>query len=426
MGKPKQQVISRFFSPKPQNSQTPPPPPQPKASPKITSTVSFSPSTTLSKRARPHSQNLTSSTKRSKPSLHEKLVSKLLDPSDSPSSLSSPKPSSQNPKYTPLEQQVLELKSKYPDVLLMVEVGYRYRFFGQDAEAAARVLGIVAHPDHNFVTASVPTFRLNFYVRRLVGAGFKVGVIKQTETAAIKLHGSNRLGPFSRGLSALYTRSTLEAADDMGGGEEEGLLGSGGNYLLCVAEKEGCFDVKIGMVAVEISTGEIIHGEFNDDMMRSGLEAVFLSLSPVEILVGDSVSAPTEKLLLAYTGPASNVRVERASVDHLNDGNALAEVLSLYEEVDEDTPNVKDVDKKLDIRREGGYSSGIEGIMSMPELSVQALALSLRYLKKFGLERILCMGASFRPFSSNVEMTLSANTLHQLEVILIFKGYCYV
>ncbi|KAK8951209.1 hypothetical protein KSP39_PZI004030 [Platanthera zijinensis] len=50
MGKPKQQVISRFFSPKPppppppskQNSQTPPPPPQPKASPKITSTVSFS------------------------------------------------------------------------------------------------------------------------------------------------------------------------------------------------------------------------------------------------------------------------------------------------------------------------------------------------------------------------------------------------
>ncbi|KAK8951897.1 DNA mismatch repair protein MSH3 [Platanthera zijinensis] len=317
MGKPKQQVISRFFSPKPppppppskQNSQTPPPPPQPKASPKITSTVSFSPSTTFSKRARPHSQNLTSSTKRSKPSLHEKLVSKLLDPSDSPSSLSSPKPSSQNPKYTPLEQQVLELKSKYPDVLLMVEVGYRYRFFGQDADAAARVLGIVAHPDHNFVTASVPTFRLNFYVRRLVGAGFKVGVIKQTETAAIKLHGSNRLGPFSRGLSALYTRSTLEAADDMGGGEEEGLLGSGGNYLLCVAEKcavaedmgsgvEGCFDVKIGMVAVEISTGEIIHGEFNDDMMRSGLEAVFLSLSPVEILVGDSVSAPTEKVFI--------------------------------------------------------------------------------------------------------------------------------
>lgn len=274
----------------------------------------------------------------------------------------------------------------------------------------------------------MPTFRLNFYVRRLVGAGFKVGVIKQTETAAIKLHGSNRLGPFSRGLSALYSRSTLEALDDMGGVEEEGLVGSGGNYLLCVAEKcagtenkssgvDGCFDITIGIVAVEISVGEIIYGQFNDNMMRSGLEAIFLSLSPAEILVGDSVSVPTEKLLLAYSGPASNVWVERTSVDHLNDGSALAEVLSLYEEVREDTPNAKDVEKQMDIRREGDYSSGIEGIMAMPELSVQALALSLRYLKKFGLERILCMGISFRPFNSNVEMTLSANTLHQLEVL---------
>lgn len=93
----------------------------------------------------------------------------------------------------------MDLKQKYPDVLLMVEVGYRYRFFGEDAEIAARVLGIYAHVDHNFLTASIPTFRLNVHVRRLVSAGFKVGVVKQTETAAIKAHGSNKLGPFCRG-----------------------------------------------------------------------------------------------------------------------------------------------------------------------------------------------------------------------------------
>lgn len=58
-----------------------------------------------------------------------------------------------------------------------------------------------------------------------------------------------------------------------------------------------------------------------------------------------------------------------------------------------------------------------KGIMSMPDLAVQALALTIRHLKQFGLERILCMGASFRPFSSNMEMTLSANALQQLEVI---------
>lgn len=36
--------------------------------------------------------------------------------------------------YTPLELQVVELKEKHPDVLLVVEVGYKYKFFGEDAK----------------------------------------------------------------------------------------------------------------------------------------------------------------------------------------------------------------------------------------------------------------------------------------------------
>lgn len=53
----------------------------------------------------------------------------------------------------------------------------------------------------------------------------------------------------------------------------------------------------------------------------------------------------------------------------------------------------------------------------MPALAVQALAVTIRHLKQFGLEGILSLGASFRPFSSNMEMNLSANTLQQLEVL---------
>ena len=36
--------------------------------------------------------------------------------------------------YTPLELQFLEVKSKYSDAVLFVECGYKYRFFGKDAE----------------------------------------------------------------------------------------------------------------------------------------------------------------------------------------------------------------------------------------------------------------------------------------------------
>lgn len=38
----------------------------------------------------------------------------------------------------------------------------------------------------------------------------QVGVVRQTETAAIKASGDNKYTPFQRRLTALYTRSTLE------------------------------------------------------------------------------------------------------------------------------------------------------------------------------------------------------------------------
>ena len=49
-------------------------------------------------------------------------------------------------KLTPLEKQVLEIKRNQPDTLLIVEVGYKFRFFGEDARIAAKVLGIVCIP----------------------------------------------------------------------------------------------------------------------------------------------------------------------------------------------------------------------------------------------------------------------------------------
>ncbi|KAF5191448.1 Dna mismatch repair protein msh3 [Thalictrum thalictroides] len=433
----KQQVISRFFAPKPKspsssstpNPQNPNPNPDPiplTPPPKISATASLS----SSKRLR--SSQLSSPAKKPKlsphthnpiPSLHEKFVQKLLEPSTTAPNINSSL--SSNPKYTPLEQQVLELKAKYPDVLLMIEVGYKYRFFGEDAEIAARVLGIYAHIDHNFMTASIPTFRLNVHVRRLVSVGYKVGVVKQTETAAIKSHGSNRLAPFSRGLSALYTKATLEAAEEMAGGGEEG-CGSSSNYLICVVEKgvvgdrecgvESGFDVRIGFVAVEISTGDVVFGEFNDNVTRMALEGVVLSLSPAEVLLGEPLSKQTERFLLSYAGPTSSVRVERASRNCFKDGGALAEVMVLCENMGGDSStNVPEHIREN--RTQGTHCLGVEGIMEMPGLTVQALALIMRHLKQFGFQRILCLGASLRPFSSNIEMTLSANALQQLEVL---------
>ncbi|GAB2265214.1 Mismatch repair protein msh3 [Dionaea muscipula] len=449
MGKQKQQVISRFFAPKsntpsassptsnePSSSPLSENPPTPH--PKISATATFSPA---KRRKHLRTSQFLSPDKPSKtpklsphthnpkpllpnPSLHQKFLQKLLEPPEhllepAHEPLDSPiEPRVLNPKYTPLEQQVVELKNKYPDVLLMIEVGYKYRFFGKDAEIAARILGIYAHVDRNFLTASIPTFRRNVHVRRLVSQGYKVGVVKQTETAAIKAHGSNKVGPFCRGLSALYTKATIEAAEDLGGGEEG--CGSLNNYLFCVVEGEvgveSGFDVRIGLVAVEISTGDVIYGEFNDNFIRDGLEAVILSLSPAELLVSEPLSKQTEKVLLAYAGPTSNVRMERILCNHFKDGGALADVISYFENIQQGDA-WSNQHHTVEVAGDGNNQLAITVIMSMPGLAVLALAITLGHLKQFGFEGIVSLGASFRPLSSNMEMRLSANTLQQLEVL---------
>ncbi|WVZ87223.1 LOW QUALITY PROTEIN: hypothetical protein U9M48_033898, partial [Paspalum notatum var. saurae] len=409
IGKPKKQVLSRFFSPKPapapsSTAPDPPPPPNPKPSAAhrpVATVASFSPA----KRARALSLSPKSpATKRPDPT--PTAPSRDAAPRAAPHAAAAPP----RPYYRRLEQQVvaLALKARHPDVLLMVEVGYRFRFrfFGEDAAVAAAVFSIVAHPDRSFLNASVPTYRLGFHVRRLVAAGHKVGVLRQTETTAIKAAAAAQKGwgaagaPFARGGSPRRARGWRRRA-----------RGGSSGYLVCVVDKEveeatgkEASRVKVGVVAIEVSTGEVVHGEFIDNASRSGLEAVLLGLAPVEVMT-------------AYVGPASNVLVERLSRVAFGEGGALAELMSLFEKSVDNASKVEDGSQLIETNDDNNNRRGIEGIMAMPELVVQALALSVRYLKGFGMDRIVCFGSSFRPFSAETEILLSANTLQQLEVL---------
>jgi DNA mismatch repair ATPase MutS len=51
----------------------------------------------------------------------------------------------------------------------------------------AQVLHIFCYQRGHYLTASFPTHRIGINVRRLVEAGHKVGVVRQIETAAVKV-----------------------------------------------------------------------------------------------------------------------------------------------------------------------------------------------------------------------------------------------
>jgi DNA mismatch repair protein MSH3 len=65
---------------------------------------------------------------------------------DTPAPAKSKKKGAKTGKLTPMEVQFLDIKRKHMDTVLIVEVGYKFRFFGEDARIAAKELSIVCIP----------------------------------------------------------------------------------------------------------------------------------------------------------------------------------------------------------------------------------------------------------------------------------------
>lgn len=65
---------------------------------------------------------------------------------EAPAATKGKKKGSKTGKLTPMELQFLDIKRKHIDTILIVEVGYKFRFFGEDARVAAKELSIVCIP----------------------------------------------------------------------------------------------------------------------------------------------------------------------------------------------------------------------------------------------------------------------------------------
>ncbi|XP_038621490.1 DNA mismatch repair protein Msh3 [Tachyglossus aculeatus] len=321
--------------------------------------------------------------------------------------------------YTPLELQFMEMKQQHKDAILCVECGYKYRFFGEDAEIAARELNIYCHLDHNFMTASIPTHRLFVHVRRLVANGHKVGVVKQTETAALKAIGENKSSLFTRKLTALYTKSTLIGEDvnplmlDDTVDVEDTATDTSSNYLLCICENQNQENVKdkkkgtifIGIVGVQPATGEVVFDSFQDSGSRSELETRILRLQPVELLLPSDLSDQSEKCISRITSICvrdDRIRVERMDSLHFEYSQAFQLITEFYS---------KDV---LGIQGPPSFS----GILDLDKPVICSLAAVIKYLKEFNLEKTLYNTRNFKQLSSEMEyMTINGTTLKNLEIL---------
>ena len=228
------------------------------------------------------------------------------------------------PTYTPLEQQILALKAAHPGVLLLVEVGYKMKFYGDDARIASQLLNIACFREKNLLAAMIPVPRLAVHVKRLVAAGHKVGVCRQTETRALKAATDSAHKPFSRELTALYTAATWIDNVDVRGSDA-----AAEQVMVAVVELRG----EVGLVAVDVATANVTYDAFADDALCTALETRLAHLEPREIVLASSLAPRAARVLRVYAA-AHAARVERPetpapALDALLDGAVLAHALAL-------------------------------------------------------------------------------------------------
>ncbi|ETN38696.1 uncharacterized protein HMPREF1541_06733 [Cyphellophora europaea CBS 101466] len=332
-------------------------------------------------------------------------------------------------KLTPMEQQVIDIKKAHPDTVLVVEVGYKFRFFGEDARTAARELSIVCipgkmrfdeHPSEahltRFASASIPVHRLHVHVRRLVAAGHKVGVVRQKETAALKAAGDNRNTPFVRELTNLYTKGTYiddtESLEDSGNAPAQS---PSTGFLLCLTEDNvkgygNDEKVHVGVVAVQPATGDIVYDDFEDGFMRSEIETRLLHIAPCEILIVGNLSKATDKIVVHLAGSKTTVfgdkiRVERITKNKTMAAEAHNHITKFY------------VDKMKDTGNDDGKAGKILAkILGLPEHVCICLSAMIEHLSEYGLKDVFTLTKYFQPFSARSHMLLNGNTLTSLEV----------
>ncbi len=170
-------------------------------------------------------------------------------------------------KVTPLMKQYNTIKTKYPDAMLLFRVGDFYETFGADAVKASKILGIILTNRNNggerTELAGFPHHSLNTYLPKLVKAGQRVAICdqledpKQTKTIV------------KRGVTELVTPG-VSLNDD--------ILSAKSNNFLCAVHFGR---KKLGVSFVDISTGEFLTAEGNEEQIDKLLQ----NFAPNEVLI---------------------------------------------------------------------------------------------------------------------------------------------
>jgi DNA mismatch repair protein MutS len=181
-------------------------------------------------------------------------------------------------------QQYLRLKADYPTMLLFYRMGDFYELFHDDAEKAARILGITLTARGNsngspIRMCGVPFHSLDPYLAKLVKLGESCAICEQIGDPATSK------GPVERKVVRVVTPGTLTDTDLLPEKAERPLL------AVCVISQRKT--ATTGLAWLSLASGALRLMEFAGDAgtVAARLQQEFERIAPAEILHGEGYTA---------------------------------------------------------------------------------------------------------------------------------------
>ncbi|HEY8354461.1 MAG TPA: DNA mismatch repair protein MutS [Methylophilaceae bacterium] len=170
-------------------------------------------------------------------------------------------------------RQYLSIKAQYPDMLLFYRMGDFYELFHEDAEKAARLLGITltrrgSSNGEPIRMAGVPYHAAEQYLAKLAKLGEAVAICEQVGDPA------KSKGPVERQVTRILTPGTLTDSALLDESRE--------NLLLAIAPGGGL----LGLARINLASGQFILNEIAPGLLAQELQRI----APAEMLIPEDFS----------------------------------------------------------------------------------------------------------------------------------------
>lgn len=186
---------------------------------------------------------------------------------------------------TPLIKQYLQIKSKYPDYILLYRIGDFYETFFDDAQVTSSVCNIILTKRNNGAAGDVPLagfpfHQLDNYLPKLVKAGYRVAICEQVEDP--------------KKAKGIVRREVIEVVTPGVTLSDKLLSERSNNFVASVffeTSKQG--KQKVGFAFSDVSTGDFFVAEFDSSFLKNIIETLKIK----EIVVSKSQKNFIEPLI---------------------------------------------------------------------------------------------------------------------------------